>query len=119
MTREASAARNPTGKTVPSVIGTSPKTSPGSRSPTTRSIPSVELDRLDATVEQGEERALAALGRRELAGQEADVGRRAGEPLALGRAERGEDRDSGDLLGGHHDRQRYSLERGLDPLEAR
>ena len=27
----------PTGKTVPSVIGTSPKTSPGMRSPTTRS----------------------------------------------------------------------------------
>ena len=43
MTREASAARKPTGNTVPSVIGTSPKTSPGCRSPTTRSIPSTSL----------------------------------------------------------------------------
>ena len=31
---------SPTGKTVPSVIGTSPKMSPGCRSPTTRSMPS-------------------------------------------------------------------------------
>src|SRR5829696_5225366 len=43
MTRDASAARKPTGKTVPSAIGTSPKMSPGCRSPTTRSIPSTSL----------------------------------------------------------------------------
>ena len=43
MTRDFSAARNPTGNTVPSVIGTSPKMSPGRRSPTTRSIPSTSL----------------------------------------------------------------------------
>src|SRR5919197_4073761 len=43
MTRVGSAARNPTGKTVPRTIGTSPKMSPGCRSPTTRSIPSTDL----------------------------------------------------------------------------
>ena len=43
MTRDFSAARNATGNTVPSVIGTSPKRSPGRRSPTTRSIPSMSL----------------------------------------------------------------------------
>src|ERR687893_2079040 len=43
MTRDGSEARKPTGNTVPSVIGTSPKTSPGRRSPSTRSIPSTSL----------------------------------------------------------------------------
>src|SRR5919109_3622303 len=43
MTRDFSAARNPAGNTVPSVIGTSPKISPGLRSPTTRSIPSTSF----------------------------------------------------------------------------
>src|SRR5438067_9219768 len=43
MTRDFSAARNPTGNTVPSVIGTSPNMSPRRRSPTTRSIPSTNL----------------------------------------------------------------------------
>ena len=42
-----------------------------------------ELDRLDAALEHGEERALVALVRRVLARDEADVGRRAREPLAL------------------------------------
>src|SRR3954447_23160012 len=41
MTREGSAARKPTGNTVPRTIGTSPKISPGLRTPTTRSIPSI------------------------------------------------------------------------------
>src|SRR5436190_9021188 len=43
MTRETSAARKPTGNTVPRAIGTSPNMSPGRRSPTTRSIPSTNL----------------------------------------------------------------------------
>ena len=43
MTRDGSAARKPTGKTVPSVIGTSPKMSPGLRTPTTRAMPSACL----------------------------------------------------------------------------
>ena len=43
MMRDFSAARKPTGNTVPSAIGTSPKMSPGRRSPTTRSIPSTSL----------------------------------------------------------------------------
>ena len=46
-------------------------------------------------------RSLAG-GRRVLARHEADVGRRPGEPLALGGAERREDLDPGDLLRGHH-----------------
>ena len=40
ITRVGSAARKPTGNTVPSTIGTSPKMSPGSRLPSTRSTPS-------------------------------------------------------------------------------
>ena len=64
MTRDASAARNPTGNTVPSVIGTSPKTSPGLPLADDALDPVDELDRLDATLEQREERALAALGAR-------------------------------------------------------
>ena len=43
ITRDGSAARNPTGNTVPSVIGTSPISSPGLRSPTTRGIPSTSF----------------------------------------------------------------------------
>ena len=61
-----------------------------------------ELDRLDATLEHGEERALAALVRRVLARHEADVGRGPGKPLAVGRLESREDRDPADLLRRHH-----------------
>ena len=61
MTRDGSAARNPTGNTVPSVIGTSPKTSPGCALADDALDPVDELDRLDPTLEDGEERALAAL----------------------------------------------------------
>src|SRR3954447_10185832 len=43
MTRDRSAGRKPTGNTVPSEIGTSPKISPGTRSPTTRAIPSTSF----------------------------------------------------------------------------
>ena len=43
-----------------------------------------ELDRLDAAVEDGEERPLAALVRRVLPGRERDVRRRAREPLPVG-----------------------------------
>ena len=61
-----------------------------------------ELDRLDAALEHGEERALVALVRGVLARRERDVRRRAREPLALGLGEAGEDRDRADLLGGDH-----------------
>ena len=83
MTRDFSAARNPTGNTVPSVIGTSPKMSPGLALADDPLDPVDELDRLDAALEHGEERALAALVRRVLARHEADVGRRPGKPLAV------------------------------------
>jgi len=43
-----------------------------------------ELDRLDATLEHGEEHALIALVRCVLARSQADVGRDPGELLALG-----------------------------------
>ena len=102
MTRELSAARKPTGNTVPSTIGTSPKMSPGRRSPTTRSIPSTSLTASMRPSSTREERALAALVRRVLARRERDVRRRPRKPLALRRAERGEDRDGGDLVRRHH-----------------
>ena len=46
-----------------------------------------EPDRLDATLEHGEERALIALVSREFAGREADVRRHARELLTLVRLE--------------------------------
>ena len=61
-----------------------------------------ELDRLDATLEHGEECAFAALVRRELAGHEADVGRRPGEPLAVALTECGKGRDLEDLVRRYH-----------------
>jgi hypothetical protein len=67
-----------------------------------------ELDRLDVPFEQPEERALAALVNRVLARREADVGRRAREPLALVGAEGRKDRHAGNLVGRHHERQRNS-----------
>ena len=67
-----------------------------------------ELDRLDLALEQAEERALAALRRRVLARQEADVGGGAGEPLALGELESREDRDRSNVVRSDHQRQRYS-----------
>jgi len=62
-----------------------------------------ELDRLDATLEHGEERALRALVRRVLARHEGDIRGRAGKPLAIRRAESGEDRDGTNVVGCHHD----------------
>jgi hypothetical protein len=73
-----------------------------------QSLPEHALDpvdepgRLDATLEHGEEGSLGALVRRVLARHEADVGGHSGEPLALGRVQAREERDAGDLLGGHH-----------------
>ena len=101
MTRDFSAARNPAGNTVPSVIGTSPKISPGPRSPTTRSIPSTSLVasmRPSSTAKS----AFVAFVRRVLARHEADVGRRVAQPLALIRAQSSEDFDPTDLLCRHH-----------------
>ena len=69
---------------MPSVIGTSPKTSPGVPLSDDALDPVDELDRLDPAFEQGEERALAAFRRRVLAGHEADVGGGARELLPLG-----------------------------------
>src|SRR5207247_6998724 len=59
-------------------------------------------DRLDASGEDGEERSLVARVRCVLARCEADVGCGAGEPLAIGRAERSEDHDATDLVRRHH-----------------
>ena len=61
-----------------------------------------ELHRLDAALEQGEQRALLALVRGVLPGHEADVGRRPGQALAIRGAQAGEDRDPADLFGRHH-----------------
>ncbi len=74
-----------------------------------------ELYRLDATLEQGEERALAALVHGVLARHEADVGRCTGKPLTLGSAEGREDRDSSDLLGRHHEQHSRRLAAGTVP----
>ena len=60
------------------------------------------LDRLDAAVDQGEEGTLVTLLRRELARQQRDVRRHAREPLASGRIELGEDRDTRYLIGRDH-----------------
>ena len=62
------------------------------------------LDGLHAPASSGEERSLTALRRRILAREQADIGRNARKPLALGTAESGEDRDFGDLVGAHHER---------------
>ena len=102
MTRDGSAARKPTGNTVPSTIGTSPKTSPGLPLADDALDPVDELDRLDPALEHGEQRALAALVRRVLARDEADVRRQPAKLLALGRVERREERDLPDLLRRHH-----------------
>ena len=67
-----------------------------------------ELDRLDPALEQAEERALTALRRRVLAREQADVGRGAGEPLALRDVESRKDGDRRDVVCSDHQRQRYS-----------
>ena len=104
MTRDGSAARNPTGNTVPSAIGTSPKMSPGLALADDALDPVDELDRLDAALEHREQRALVALVRGVLARRQPDVRRDAGEPLALRLAQAGEQRDRRDLVRRHHDR---------------
>ena len=104
MTRDGSAARKPAGNTVPSAIGTSPKISPGSRDADDALDPVDDLDRLDAPLEHGEQRALVALVGGVLARQQRDVGGGAGQLLALGVAELREQCDLGDLVGRHHGR---------------
>src|SRR5207248_6126885 len=64
-----------------------------------------ELHRLDAALEHGEERALAALVGGVFARDEADVRRHAGELLALGRIERREERDRRDFVSSDHVRR--------------
>ena len=93
---------------MPSVIGTSPKTSPGFRSPTDRLDPVFDLDGLDAALEQREERALVTGIRGVFAGSEGDVGRRARQALPVGGIEAGKDPDPRDLVGGHHARRSQS-----------
>jgi hypothetical protein len=63
-----------------------------------------ELDRFDAALENGTERARGALVRRILARRERDIRRHPCKPLTLGNVESCEDRDSGDLVGRHHER---------------
>ena len=60
------------------------------------------FDRLGATLEHGEDRALVALVHRVLAGHEAEIRRRVGETLSLGGGQRREDGDRTDFLGAHH-----------------
>ena len=102
----ASARRRGTrpGRRCRGVIGTSPKTSPGRRSPRTRSIPSTFLVASMRPVEHREERPFRALLGRELAGDEVDVGGDARQPLARGLVEALEDLDRADLVRGHHRR---------------
>ena len=87
---------------MPSVIGTSPKISPGSRAADHALDALGQLHRLDPPVEHGEQRGLAALRRGVLARGEADVRRQARELLALVGVEPGEERDLRDLLRGDH-----------------
>ena len=77
-----------------------------------------ELDRLDPTLEHGEERPLVALVRRVLARHEADVAAARAEPLALGRLEAREDREPPDLLRGDHASRRPVEQTALTALDA-
>jgi hypothetical protein len=70
-----------------------------------------ELDGLDATLEDGEQRPLAALVRRVLTRDEADIRRHLREPLTPGAVESRKERDRADLLRRHHVRQ--SVRRGV------
>ena len=70
------------------------------------------LDRLDSTVEHGEDRPLVALVGRIFAPHEADVRRHARKLLSLGRVEGGEGADLADLLRGHHLRGQATARRG-------
>ena len=63
------------------------------------------LDGLDSPFEQPEQGALAALVRRVLARNQADVGNGARKPLALRFTELREDRDPSDLFGSDHGRK--------------
>ena len=85
MTRDGSAARNPTGKAVAERDRHLPEDVARLPPADDALDPVDELDRLDAALEHREQRPLVALVHRVLAGREADVGRGAGEPLALGR----------------------------------
>ena len=89
------------------MIGTSPKMSPGLPLADDALDPVDELDRLDAALEHGEQRALVALVGRVLARHEADIGRHPGQPLAGVPIERREDRDRPDLVRRHHRRVLY------------
>src|SRR3954467_15761850 len=118
MTRAGAAARKPTGKTVPRLMGTSPKISPASRTPTTRSTPSARCTgsipppSTAETAGPREERRLASLRRRVLARAETDVRGGARQPLALGVVQSGEERDQPDLLGGDHRGKTLTRRRG-------
>src|SRR5204862_454425 len=75
------------------------------------------LHRLDATLEEAEERALVALVSDVLARREGDVGSRAGELLAVARLQSGEDPDPEDVVGRHH--QLPTLPRSIRPRTSR
>src|SRR5262249_23826664 len=76
-----------------------------------------EPDRLDATLEHGEERAFVALVRRVLARSEGDIRRGPGELVPLGLPEIREHADRADLLACHHLRSppRNDSYRGASP----
>jgi hypothetical protein len=76
-----------------------------------------ELDRLDASLEHGEQRALFALMRRELTRHQGDIRRRPRKPLALSLVESRKDRDPTDLLRRHH--VRHPRRQAVGAVEAR
>jgi hypothetical protein len=74
-----------------------------------------KFDRLDATIEQAEERSLVALVCCVFAGVEVDVGGNTTEPLAIRRLETLEHSDAADLVRRHHARPRNHRPMGAVP----
>jgi hypothetical protein len=66
MIHDGSAARKPTGNSVPRVIGTSPKMSTGTPLPDHPGRSVHNLARVDPTLEEREERTLVAVVRRRI-----------------------------------------------------
>ena len=87
---------------MPSTIGTSPNRSPGCADADDALDAVLELDRLDLSVEQPEERLTGALLRGVLPRLEPDVGRSARQALPVLGAESAEHGHSRNLLRGDH-----------------
>jgi hypothetical protein len=101
-TREGSTARNAAGNRVPSVIGTSPKITPGTRQPTCCSTPSVILvASIFPETTANSARSSSSCTAYSPGGQ-ADVGRLAREVAKVVVAQRREERDRAELVEGQH-----------------